>query len=126
MTCKTTLTISLDIEVPNETMGDLLDDCIAGINYWAAMVNGRDCDDGDNTTRLAFEMIEDASEVEFPEGMRFALSGDMWLIGLQRALKEGYTFSSGIPSFNPDEWDFDAFDHDLIVQLALFDEIIFG
>lgn len=122
MSHKMTMTVTAEVEVSVDDMDCLLDDCTAGIRYWARWIDAVS-DDAGRTISNTFRMTED-HEDEFVDGYVFTVDGDMWLKGLQRALDNGHRNWSAhrMPSHEPDDWDFDAFDHDVIIQYGLFGE----
>lgn len=119
-----TISITRRVEVTPELMDCLLEDCIAGIDYWARFEE-RLQDEGGNTWSIHFMMTED-HEGEFVLGYRFAVTAATFFVGLQRAFNADRTWSCGPQGLDPVQWDFDAEDLDVIVQYALFGDIIFG
>lgn len=121
--------IAADVTVSADIIDSLLWDCRPGTNYWNDGIEHPVFVDG-QLASFEIEVNAEDAEDEHGEqinGRRYTIDGHTWLKGMQRVLDEGeYGFSAGIPSLNPDDWDFDADDHDVIIQTALFGKVIYG
>ena len=115
--------ITYHIEVSEETMDALLWDTLPGTDYWrdGEFFDVEENDDG-NLVRFKIKVLDDLTEDGDPTPLIFTIDGDVWVRGMLAARAAGVGFTDGEPSNDPEEWDFDACDHDVIIQYALFGE----
>lgn len=96
-----------------------------GINYWAEVESYHYLKDGKDDV-LGFHAVID----EIEAGCRYTVDRSVIDMGLRRARRTpGIHFSTEPPPVvvtDDTDWDFDAGDADMIVQLGLFGEVVYG
>lgn len=122
-----TFTLTLEIELPNDLLNSIMDAALhGGITYWAdyEVEGGEGAQFHSHVLTHGGKLIiidnEDGDE-------RFVLDADKLKLGIVRWLKRRIG-SASQEGEHPDQLLYapDADDADAIVQLALFDEVVYG
>ena len=134
---KTTLTIRLEVEVTNQDIDDIMACALeGGINYWAdeAEVVGKYLGEyGSEQIARGGELIIHLGEpIEEAGTMKYKLTKEKFMNGLRKYLNDP------MKPYNIVEWDNKNYEYrldtcqadavvcDMIIQYALFDEIVFA
>lgn len=110
-----------------------------GINYWAQVETYHWTTDGGLAGADVIGFYADIIDVEHTDALGLGLTSDVTvehridrntiMAGLEHARTAAVSWSTEPPPFvftRDTDWDFDAGDADMIVQLGLFGEVIYG
>ncbi len=103
--------------------------CEGGINYWAEV--HAYCWLKDDGSEELFDFFAEIECIEVEDEYKYILDRDVIGSGYKKACLEfpHYSWSTAPPPVTVDEdtdWDFDAGDADMIVQIGLFGDVLFG
>jgi hypothetical protein len=115
-------TIQIEVQVSDEDINDIMVAALeGGINYWC---NEASCQEQDG---YLSDMLSKGKEIILEDdvsGDTVILNKEKLLKGIKLAIKQGYISLTG--DYRIDTGQIDACDADTIVQLALFDTVIYG
>ena len=125
--------ITYHVVIPEEIMDSLLYDSLPGTDYrrpmrerlrtnWREQFFGTEKSESDNLLAYHVRLCDDLVEDSDPTPPIYRVDGEVWVRGMLAARAAGVGFTDGDLSPDPDDWDFDAWDHDVIIQYGLFGE----
>lgn len=114
--------ITYHVKIPEVIMSSLLWDTLPGTDYWREQWFDVYKDEDDNLISFKIQLRDDLVEDSDPTPSIYRIDGEVWVRGMLAARAAGVGFTDGEPSNDPEEWDFDASDHDVIIQYGLFGE----
>lgn len=112
--------ITYHVKIPEVIMSSLLWDTLPGTDYWREQWFDVYEDEDDNLISFKIQLRDDLIEDSDPTPPIYRIDGEVWVRGMLAARADGVGFTDGEPSPDPDDWDFDAWDHDVIIQYGLF------
>ena len=117
--------VTIDLKVTVQDIDDIMDAALDYINYWCGAVHVLDGQSylGD----YASEQIARGGELVFEYQGGSSLSQNKFLNGLSRFYAEGFDeYNSLQPNGSIDTCNIDGPRADIIIQLALFNEVVYG
>lgn len=120
------LKVEIEVEVSNEDIDDIVSSALeGGINYWCCSA---EIGEEEYLGEYASEQISRGGTLilyDSEDDETYVLTKENLLKGIAQAIKAGHGIS-WIEEGKLDLCTFDAGDADLVVQYALFGEVVFG